>query len=60
MNAAIVDSFAKAPRYGSFADPVTEPGELLVEVEAAGLHPIVKSVANGTHYGSTARNYKSF
>jgi NADPH:quinone reductase-like Zn-dependent oxidoreductase len=53
MNAAIVDSFAKPPRYGSFADPVAEAGEVLVEVEAAGLHPIVKSLANGTHYGST-------
>jgi NADPH2:quinone reductase len=53
MNAAIVDSFAKAPRYGSFADPVAEAGEVLVQVEAAGLHPIVKSLANGTHYGST-------
>jgi NADPH:quinone reductase-like Zn-dependent oxidoreductase len=53
MNAAIVDSFAKAPRYGSFADPVAGAGEVLVEVEAAGLHPIVKGLANGTHYGST-------
>jgi NADPH:quinone reductase-like Zn-dependent oxidoreductase len=55
MKAAIVESFAKAPLYGSFADPVAEPGELLVEVEAAGLHPIVKSLANGTHYGSTGK-----
>lgn len=55
MNAAIVDSFTKPPRYGSFADPVAEAGELLVEVEAAGLHPIVKSLANGTHYGSTGK-----
>ena len=55
MNAAIVESFAKPPRYGSFADPVAEPGELLVEVEAAGLHPIVKALANGTHYGSTGK-----
>jgi NADPH:quinone reductase-like Zn-dependent oxidoreductase len=53
MKAAIVDSFAKAPRYGSFADPVAEAGEVLVHVEAAGLHPIVKALANGTHYGST-------
>ena len=53
MNAAIVESFAKPPRYGSFADPVAEAGEVLVEVEAAGLHPIVKALANGTHYGST-------
>jgi NADPH2:quinone reductase len=54
MNAAIVDSFAQAPRYGSFADPVAEAGEVLVAVEAAGLHPIVKALANGTHYGSTS------
>ncbi len=53
MNAAIVESFAKPPRYGSFADPVAEAGEVLVQVEAAGLHPIVKALANGTHYGST-------
>jgi NADPH:quinone reductase-like Zn-dependent oxidoreductase len=53
MNAAIVESFAKGPRYGSFADPVAEADEVLVEVEAAGLHPIVKSLANGSHYGST-------
>jgi NADPH:quinone reductase-like Zn-dependent oxidoreductase len=55
MNAAVVESFAKAPRYGSFADPVAEAGELLVTVEAAGLHPIVKALANGTHYGSTGK-----
>jgi NADPH2:quinone reductase len=53
MKAAIVESFAKPPRYGSFADPVAEAGEVLVAVEAAGLHPIVKALANGTHYGST-------
>jgi NADPH:quinone reductase-like Zn-dependent oxidoreductase len=53
MNAAIVESFEKPPRFGSFADPVAGADEVLVEVEAAGLHPIVKSLANGTHYGST-------
>src|ERR1700742_1119187 len=53
MKAAIVESFAKPPRYGSFDDPVAEAGEVLVQVEAAGLHQIVKGLANGTHYGST-------
>jgi NADPH:quinone reductase-like Zn-dependent oxidoreductase len=53
MNAAVVGSFAKPPRYGSFADPVAEAGEVLLQVEAAGLHPIVKALASGTHYGST-------
>lgn len=55
MNAAIVDSFAKGPHYGSFADPAAGAGELPVAVEAAGLHPIVKALANGTHYGSTGK-----
>ena len=55
MNAAIVESFAKPPRYGSFTDPAAEADELLVTVEAAGLHPIVKSLAAGTHYGSTGK-----
>jgi NADPH:quinone reductase-like Zn-dependent oxidoreductase len=55
MKAAIVDSFAKPPRYGSFDDPVAEAGEVLVQVEAAGLHPIVKALANGTHYGSAGK-----
>ncbi|HEY3989480.1 MAG TPA: zinc-binding alcohol dehydrogenase family protein [Acidobacteriaceae bacterium] len=53
MNAAIVESFGKVPRYGWFADPVAEAGEVLVAVEAAGLHPVVKALANGTHYGNT-------
>jgi NADPH:quinone reductase-like Zn-dependent oxidoreductase len=53
MKAAIVHSFDAPPRYDTFAEPVVGEGELLVEVTAAGLHPIVKSLANGTHYGST-------
>jgi NADPH2:quinone reductase len=53
MNAAVVHAFDAPPRYTSFADPVPEEGEKLVKVVAAGLHPIVKALANGTHYGST-------
>jgi NADPH:quinone reductase-like Zn-dependent oxidoreductase len=53
MNAAVVHAFDAPPRYMSFEDPVAEQGELLVQVSAAGLHPIVKALANGTHYGST-------
>jgi NADPH:quinone reductase-like Zn-dependent oxidoreductase len=33
--------------------PGAQEGELPVTVTAAGLHQIVKSLANGTHYGST-------
>ncbi|GGH17059.1 quinone oxidoreductase family protein [Silvibacterium dinghuense] len=53
MNAAVVTSFAAPPRYTSFPDPVPQPGESLVTITAAGLHPIVKALASGTHYGST-------
>src|SRR6202453_2464784 len=53
MNAAVVSNFKVPPRYTTFADPVPAEGERRVTVSAAGLHPIVKSLANGTHYGST-------
>jgi NADPH:quinone reductase-like Zn-dependent oxidoreductase len=53
MNAAVVHSFDAPPRYTSFPDPVPEEGEALVNVVAAGLHPIVRALANGSHYGST-------
>ncbi len=32
-----------------------QQGERIVRVTAAGLHPIVRSLANGTHYGSTGQ-----
>jgi NADPH:quinone reductase-like Zn-dependent oxidoreductase len=53
MKAAVVDSFSAPPRYAEFANPEPGPGEVLVQVTAAGLHPIVKALANGSHYGST-------
>jgi NADPH:quinone reductase-like Zn-dependent oxidoreductase len=53
MNAAVVNDFKQPPRYSTFPDPVPGDGEKLVTVAAAGLHQIVKSLANGTHYGST-------
>jgi NADPH:quinone reductase-like Zn-dependent oxidoreductase len=53
MNAAVVTDFKTPPRYTTFADPVAAEGEKLVRVTAAGLHPIVKALANGSHYGST-------
>lgn len=52
MKAAVVESFDRPPRYAEFADPVAGEGEVLVEVKAAGLHPIVKGLASGSHYGS--------
>jgi NADPH2:quinone reductase len=53
MNAAVVYAFDAPPRYTSFEDPIAGDGERLVRVSAAGLHPIVKSLAKGTHYGSS-------
>ena len=53
MNAAIVNSFDAPPHYGSFAEPVAAEGEVIVNVNAAGLHPLVRALANGSHYGST-------
>ncbi len=55
MNAAVVNSYDSPPAYVTFSDPAPDAGEQLVEVTAAGLHPIVKALANGTHYGSTGK-----
>lgn len=52
MNAAVVTAFDAPPRYTTFADPVAQEGEAVVNVTAAGLHPIVKALASGSHYGS--------
>ena len=53
MNAAVVHAFEASPRYTSFADPIAADGEIPVTVAAVGLHPIVRALANGTHYGSS-------
>ncbi|HUK43195.1 MAG TPA: zinc-binding alcohol dehydrogenase family protein [Candidatus Bathyarchaeia archaeon] len=52
MNAAVVSSFDTPPRYTTFANPVAAEQEVVVTVTAAGLHPVVKSQANGSHYAS--------
>jgi NADPH:quinone reductase-like Zn-dependent oxidoreductase len=54
MKAAVVSSFDSAPRYQEFPAPVPAGAdEMLVDVLAAGLHPRVRSQANGSHYTST-------
>ncbi len=54
MKAAVVSSFDSAPRYQDFPVPVPAgDDELLVDVLAAGLHPRVRSQADGSHYTST-------
>jgi NADPH:quinone reductase-like Zn-dependent oxidoreductase len=54
MHAAVVTAFGTPPAYRDF--PVPEPrdsDEALVDVLAAGLHPRVRSQADGSHYTST-------
>jgi NADPH:quinone reductase-like Zn-dependent oxidoreductase len=54
MHAAVVTTFGSAPRYQEFPSPVPAGGEeMLVDVLAAGLHPRVRSQADGSHYTST-------
>jgi NADPH:quinone reductase-like Zn-dependent oxidoreductase len=54
MRAAVVTSFASPPRYLDHADPVArDRDEVVVDVLAAGLHPRVRSQADGSHYTST-------
>jgi NADPH:quinone reductase-like Zn-dependent oxidoreductase len=52
VKAAIVKRPDAIPEYGDFADPNPEEGFELVDLVAAGLHPIVRSLATGRHYGS--------
>ena len=51
MHAAVVRSFDAPPRFDTFEtpQPVGEH-QILVDVLAAGLHPRVRSGANGSHY----------
>jgi NADPH:quinone reductase-like Zn-dependent oxidoreductase len=55
MKAAVVQSFDQPPIYTDFDAPIATDGEQLVTVTAAGLHQIVKSVANGSHYTSQGK-----
>ncbi|WP_328316326.1 quinone oxidoreductase family protein [Streptomyces sp. NBC_00388] len=55
MYAAVVRSFDHPPRYEEFPTPRETGGNVLVDVLAAGLHPRVRSGADGTHYTSDGR-----
>jgi NADPH:quinone reductase-like Zn-dependent oxidoreductase len=52
MKAAIIESAGAAPVYGDFVEPDVDEGRERVSLVAAGIHPIVRSLAAGTHYGS--------
>ena len=54
MHAAVVTKFDSPPAYQEFPTPVPrEPNQALADVLAVGLHPRVRSQANGSHYTST-------
>lgn len=54
MKAAVVSSFDIAPRYAEFPAPTpARDDDMVIDVIAAGLHPRVRSQANGSHYTST-------
>jgi NADPH:quinone reductase-like Zn-dependent oxidoreductase len=52
MKAAVIHRFGQPPRFEPFPDPTPGADEVLVQVRAAGLHPVVKALASGSHYGS--------
>ncbi len=52
MKAAIVDEPGAVPRCGEFADPEPGDGESVMDMLAAGLHPVVRRLVAGGHYGS--------
>jgi NADPH2:quinone reductase len=52
MRAAVVTALGQPPRYQSFPEPEAQEGEVVIQVRAAGLHPVVKAIASGSHYSS--------
>ncbi len=52
MKAAVLRDPGGLPEYGDFEEPPVPPGRELVELVAAGIHPVVRSLAAGRHYGS--------
>ncbi|WEK61130.1 MAG: zinc-binding alcohol dehydrogenase family protein [Candidatus Microbacterium colombiense] len=52
MHAAVVTAFGSAPVWQSFSEPEPEGAEVVVDVLAVGIHPRVRSQADGSHYAS--------
>ncbi|MFE4632194.1 zinc-binding alcohol dehydrogenase family protein [Streptomyces sp. NPDC056773] len=53
MKAAVVTAAGVSPRYLDFPEPECGPGQHVVELVAAAIHPVVRSKATGAHYSST-------
>lgn len=52
MKAAVLAAPNADPTYGDFAEPEVSDRTELMDVLAAGVHPVVRSLAGGRHYGS--------
>lgn len=55
MRAAVVTDFAEPPSYAEFADPEPVDGEAIGVVRAAAVSNIVRFLASGRSYASTAK-----
>jgi NADPH2:quinone reductase len=52
MNAAVLHTLGKPPRFEKFPEPVPGEDEVVVHVRTAALKPVDKQMAGGTHYAS--------
>ncbi len=52
MKAAVLHALGNAPRYEDFAEPVPQPGQVVLTVQAASLTNLDKRRAAGTHYAN--------
>jgi NADPH:quinone reductase-like Zn-dependent oxidoreductase len=57
MKAAVVNTPGELPKFQEFDEPTLQQGETLVHVRAAGLHPVVKSIASGAHYSASGSGH---
>jgi NADPH:quinone reductase-like Zn-dependent oxidoreductase len=55
MKAALIEAPGGSAYYGDFAEPGDHEGRQVVELVAAGIHPVVRGLASGQHYGSSAQ-----
>lgn len=56
MKAAVINQLGSPPSFEDFRDPEAGEGEIVINVEATALSPIVRALASGRHYagGGTA------
>jgi NADPH:quinone reductase-like Zn-dependent oxidoreductase len=52
MKAAVMQERNGTPTYGEFDEPRARADQEVVELVAAGVHPLVRALASGRHYGS--------